>query len=41
VHCLRFSPDGRSLVSGGEDSLINVWDLGLLDVKPRGVDKPK
>jgi hypothetical protein len=27
VHALAFTPDGQSLLSGGEDTMILVWDL--------------
>jgi len=27
VRCLRFSPDGRWLASGGDEGIIKVWDL--------------
>ncbi|WP_437893316.1 WD40 repeat domain-containing protein [Sorangium sp. So ce124] len=27
VNCLAFSPDGRQLVSGGEDRVLLVWDV--------------
>ena len=27
VYCLAYSPDGKTLVSGGIDSTARVWDL--------------
>ncbi|CAG2120805.1 unnamed protein product, partial [Medioppia subpectinata] len=27
VHCLRFSPDGRWLASGGDEGSVKLWDL--------------
>jgi hypothetical protein len=30
IGALAFSPDGRTLVSGGQDSTILIWDLGQL-----------
>jgi WD40 repeat protein len=27
VQCVAYSPDGRRLVSGGADNLINLWDV--------------
>jgi WD40 repeat protein/serine/threonine protein kinase len=31
VHSLDFSPDGRTLISGGADRSVRVWDLELMD----------
>ena len=27
VKCVAFAPDGRTLLSGGEDNVIIIWDL--------------
>ncbi|WP_437293022.1 WD40 repeat domain-containing protein [Sorangium sp. So ce426] len=35
VNCLAFSPDGRQIVSGGEDRVLLVWDVATGQVVQR------
>jgi len=28
VLCVCFTPDGKALLSGGEDAAVRVWDAG-------------
>ncbi len=32
VFCVQYSPDGKYLISGGRDALLNVWDAENLDL---------
>jgi WD40 repeat protein len=34
VTCLAFTPDGKSLVSGGRDKLVKVWEIAELLRRP-------
>jgi WD40 repeat protein len=40
VQCLAFTPDGRGLASGHEDSTILIWELPLYDQQLRGKVQP-
>jgi WD40 repeat protein len=30
INCITFSPDGRTLVTGGDDTAVLLWDMGRL-----------
>jgi WD40 repeat protein len=34
VNCVRFSPDGAHLASGGDDNVIIVWQLETAGADP-------
>ena len=33
VTCVAFSPDGRRIVSGSDDNMVKVWDVGDIEQK--------
>ena len=35
IHSVAFSPDGVKIVSGSDDTMIKVWDLGAQEPSNR------